>query len=300
MELRQLEYFLSVARLGKVTRAAAALFVSQPSVTVSVRKLESELGVELFDRSSGRLALTAEGRRFMERAERILMQVEDAAAEMRDSDGPIRGALRIGITPMLGALLLPPALARFRKDAPEVEISLVEEGSLAIGHHLEKGELDLGIMVISDLSASLSSRGIGEGRIVACIPPGHPLAALEAIPFPALRDQPLILFQGDTYTRKVILAECARSGFSPNIAFASSQVGTAMGLVAQGVGIAFFIEELARGRTDVELRPLAVPILLATGLAWNRGRYLSRAAKAFVDAYESSRESGGLPGRGKA
>jgi DNA-binding transcriptional LysR family regulator len=103
-----------------------------------------------------------------------------------------------------------------------------------------------------------------------------------------LRDEPLILFGEDTYTRRLILEQCARMGFKPRIVFTSSQIGTVVGLVRRGVGIAFFIEEIASRQKSIAVRPLAEPLTLRSGLAWHRERYLSRAARAFIDSFRSS------------
>lgn len=287
MELRQLEYFQAALRLGNITKASEALHVSQPSVTVAIKKLETELGLTLLDRSGRRISPTPEGRTFIARVDAILAAVGDAAAEMRDHRSLVKGSIRIGITPMMGAVLFPNAYARFRDEYPDFQISLVEEGTLSLQSHLEKGEIDLGIMVVSDLPTGLASLPLEQGRIMACMKPGHPLSAYGEIPFGLLKDQPFILFQGDTYSRQMILKECARFRFSPNIAFSSSQIGTVMGLVRQGAGIAFFMEELTRGQESIVVRPLADPLVISVGLAWNPGRYMSKAARAFIDSIRS-------------
>ena len=294
MELRQLEYFQAALRAGNITRASEALHVSQPSVTVAIKKLEGELGVSLLDRSGKRIVPTAEGRVFIGRVDAILSAVADAAAEMRDHQALLRGSIRIGITPMMGAILFPDLFARFRREHPDFKISLVEEGTLSLQAHLEKGEIDIGIMVISDLPSGLSSLSLDQGRMMACLRPGHPLAEYAEIPFGLLKDQPFILFQGDTYSRQLILRECERFRFSPNVVFSSSQIGTVMGLVRQGAGIAFFMEELTRefltkDQESIVVRPLADPLLLEVGLAWNPERYLSKAARAFIDSIKPSR-----------
>ena len=257
-------------------------------VTVAIKKLEGELGVSLLDRSGKRIVPTPEGGVFIGRVDAILSAVADAAAEMRDHQALLKGSIRIGITPMMGAVLFPGAFARFRRQYPDFKISLVEEGTLSLQAHLEKGEIDIGIMVISDLPSGLASLHLDQGRMMACLWPGHHLAEYEEIPFGLLKDQPFILFQGDTYSRQLILRECERFRFSPNVVFSSSQIGTVMGLVRQGAGIAFFMEELTRDQESIVVRPLADPLLLEVGLAWNPKRYVSKAARAFIDSIKPS------------
>ncbi len=280
-----------VSRLQHFSNAAERLHVSQPSVTVAVRKLEEELGVQLLDRSRKRIALTPEGQVFLQRVEDILGRVTDAVAEMNDYRQLQKGSVRVGITPIMGAVLFPFAFAHFQKQFPQMNITVMEEGSLAIRTRLEQGELDVGILITSNLSAHLQTVPITRGQILACLPPGHRLGRLERIPFAALRDEPLILFREDTYSRQIILEECEKFGFTPQIVFSSNQIGTIMELVQQGVGIAFFIEEIVRRQPDILSRPLAEPLYLVAGLAWSRERYLPKAAKTFIDSFRETLHS---------
>jgi DNA-binding transcriptional LysR family regulator len=288
LELHQLEYFRMVCRESNITKAAARLHVSQPSVTIGIQKLEEELGVKLLDRSQKQITITAEGRIFLQRVEDILARVDDAAAEMNDYRLHQMGSIRVGITAIMGAVLFPSAFARFRKDFPNIQITVLEEGSLSVRNRLESGDLDIGIMITSNLPPRLESVPISTGQILVCLPLGHPLGERATISFNELCDQPFILFREDTYSRRIILEECAKFGFTPRIVFSSSQIGTVMEMVRQKVGISFFIEEILRDQTGVLSRPLAEPLFLVAGLAWNRERYLSKAAKAFIDSFRKT------------
>ena len=296
VELRQLEYFCMVCRENSVTRAADRLHVSQPSVTIGIRKLEEELGVRLLDRSTKQIALTVEGRILLQRAEGILGQVSDAVAEMHDLRIFQKGAIRVGITAIMGAGLFPSVFSKFHRDYPHVQITVVEEGSLSIRKRLENGDLDLGIMITTNnLTAALECVRIITGRIMVCLPPGHPLGELAAIPFDELKDQQFIMFREDTYSRRIILEECAKYRFTPRIVVTSSQIGTVLEMVRQGVGISFFIEENIRNQTGFLIRPLAKPLFLDTGLVWNRERYLSKACKAFIESFHKNLPDLGNP-----
>jgi DNA-binding transcriptional LysR family regulator len=288
VELRQLEYFRMVCRENNVTRAAARLHVSQPSVTVGIHRLEEELGVKLLDRSQKKIAVTEAGRIFLQRTEEILARVNDSVKEMNDCRISHGGSIRIGITAIMGAVLFPFAFARFRKDYPNVQMTVLEEGSLSVQKRLESGELDIGIMITSNLPTHLESLPISTGRIFVCLPLAHPLGARSSIPLNELRDQPFILFREDTCIRRIILEECAKFNFFPKIVLSSSQIGTVLELVKQEVGISFFVEEVLHEQAGVLSRPLAEPLFLAAGLAWNRERYLSKPAKAFIDSFRKT------------
>jgi len=288
MELRQLEYFQAVGRLGSVTRAADQQNVAQPSVSVAIKKLEAELGVKLLDRTHKKGTLTPEGRIFLQRVNYILGCIQDSVVEMNDYRIPQKGNIKIGITPIMGALLFPHAFANFQKQNPDVKVTVVEEGSLYIRDQLEQGDLDIGIMITSNILAPLEVVPITTGQIHVCMAHDNPLAALSKVPLTKLHDQSFILFKEDTYIRQLILEECAKLRFSPRIAFSSSQIGTVLSLVQQGVGVSFFLEEIVRDRTEIAPRPLADPLYLEVGLAWNKKRYLSKTAKLFIESFRET------------
>lgn len=289
MELRQLEYFQAVSRLNSVTRAADSLRVAQPSVTVAIRKLEEELGVVLIDRSQKQIALTAEGQVFLRHVDAILGRVGDAAKEMNDYRLLKKGTIRVGIPPMVGAFMFPYVFAGFQKAHPWLELSVIEHGSLAIHGQLERGGLDLGLVIISNVSPMLATTFITSRQLLVCLPPAHPLAALPAVPFGQLRYEPFVMLKEDTYNRRLIMEECEKHGFTPRVVFSSSQIGTILGLVAQGVGLSFLLDAVVDGYPGVVARPLTEPLKIDIGLAWNKERYLSKAARAFIDFIAATR-----------
>lgn len=288
MELRQLEYFQAVGRSGSITRAAEQQNVAQPSVSLAIKKLELELGVQLLDRSAKKSSLTAEGHLFLQRVNQILASLQDAVLEMSDYRTPQKGTVKIGITPIMGALLFPHAFAVFQKQNPEVKVTIVEEGSLFIRSQLEAGELDLGMMITSNTPAPLAVLPVTAGQIHVCLALNDPLSQQATIDLRELCDYPFILFKEDTYIRQLILDECARLQFSPRVVFSSSQIETVLGLVEQGIGISFFLEEIVRERSEIVSLPLAEPLFLEVGLAWNGNRYLSKTAKMFIESFRET------------
>lgn len=283
MDLRQLEYFQMVSRLNSITKAAEALHVAQPSITIAIQKLEEELGVKLFDRSQRKISLTTEGRVFHSRIDDILSRVQDSISEMNDYKLSHKGTIRIGIPPMIGAFLLPNIYANLKKHYPNYQLLAIEEGTLTIRSLLERGELDLGLIIISNLGTSLEGAPITSDQIVACLPTDHPLSTLSSISFTELGSQPLIMLKEDSYNRQLIMEGCRKQEITPHVVYTSSQIQTIMGLVEKGVGIAFLFQSLIRDYSGIISRPLADPHYITIGLAWNKDRYLSRAARSFVD-----------------
>jgi len=283
MELRQLEYFQMVCRCNSITKAAAELHVAQPSITIAIKKLEEELGVTLFDRTQRQITLTAEGQVFLRRISDILSRLHDATVEMNDYRILQKGSIKIGVPSTIGAFPFPTLFARFQKLYPNFKLTVVEAGSLTIPNYLERGDIELGIMITSTTSNCLATVAITTGQILVCLPPGHPLSELDAIPFTALRNERFVLLKEDSYSRQLILAECNKHQFNPNIVFSSSQIETVRSLVEQGVGISFLVDEVAQKHGTIITRPLTEPLTYQIALAWNKDRYLSKATKLFID-----------------
>lgn len=283
MELRQLEYFQMASRLNNMTRAAERLHVSQPNITVAIQKLESELGVSLFDRTQKQLTLTPEGQLFLRRVEIALRELQDAAIEIDDYKQLQKGAIQLGIPPMIGSYLFPQIFFGFQRLYPKLELSIVEEGSLSIHEKLDRGELDLGIVILSNAPPSLNLLPISRNQILVCMPPDHPLAAQKSIDIQDLRDQPLIMLKEDSYHRRIILSEFDKHQFSPRIALSSNQLNTIKNLVANGMGLSFLLDVIVEKEPAIVGRPLSNPIFVDIGLAWKKEKYLSRASKAFID-----------------
>ncbi|TCL39384.1 DNA-binding transcriptional LysR family regulator [Anaerospora hongkongensis] len=283
MDLRQMEYFQMVCRLNNLTRAAERLHVAQPAISVAMQKLEEELGVQLFSRSQKQFTLTTEGQVFLARVEDILSRTQDAILEMHEYRELRKGTIKLGVPPMIGSYLFPHIFAGFKQVYPSLDLSVIEEGSLAIRGMLERDELDLGIVITCHMSPLLQSELITSGEILVCLSPFHPLAGVEKVDFAQLRQEPFILLKEDTYHRQVILQQCKRHNFEPNIILASSQIDTIRGLVARGVGISFLFDVVARKDPQIQCVPLVEPLCIEIGLAWKKDRYLSKASQAFLD-----------------
>lgn len=289
MELRQLEYFQTVCHLKKITLAAEYLHVSQPSITVAIKKLEEELDVILFNRDQRQMTLTVEGSIFLQRTESVLLNLQNAIQEIRNSKNIPKGKIKIGVPPMIGAHLFPPIFTNFKRQFPLIDLFIVEHGSITIKQQLEAGELDLAIFETSHQSPMLDSLSIITGELLVCLPHQHPLSKLSTIDFDDLRDEEFILFSEGTYHRQIILNECERHHFKPHICLTTSQLETIRRLVSKGAGISFLFDFLVSESTDMVVRPLSHPIHLNYGLGWNKEKYLSTAAQTFIEFFRNSK-----------
>ena len=283
LELRQLEYFQMASRLKNITRAAQRLKVSQPNITVAIKKLESELGILLFDRSQKQLSLTPEGAVFLSRIETALRCIEDAVLEVNDYKQLQKGTIKIGIPPMMGAYLFPKIFSGFQHLHQGLDVMLFEEGSMSIREKLERDELDFGIVIISNVPPTLNVLPMSRSQLMVCVPVDSELAQRQTIAATDIEHADLIMMKEGSYLREIIQERLKRQRLAANVVLESSQIVTIMGLVAHGVGIAFLLDFICNATTEIKAIPLEEPIYVDIGLAWKKDRYVSKAAQAFID-----------------
>ncbi len=262
MELRQLRYFVAVAEERHFGRAAKRLRLSQPPLSAQIKRLEEELGVKLFQRSTRQVALTDAGRTFLERAEGILEAVEEAKEAAKGADEGVRGRLEIGFISSATLGLLPPAIRLFRERFGGVEIELRELTSAQQIDALYAGEIRVGLVRLPLRAPGLRFEPLQEESFLVALPSGHPLEALESVPLEAMVDQPLIFF-----TRQLmpslhaqIVELFQRVGAFPNVVQHAVHLQTIVGLVASDVGLAILPEPAERlSREGVVYRSLDAP-----------------------------------------
>ncbi len=283
MELRQLEYFQMASRLKNITRAAERLRVSQPNITVAIKKLEAELGIQLFDRSQKQLSLTPEGEVFLNRIEVALRNIHDAVLEVNDYKQLQKGTIKIGIPPMIGATLFPKIFSEFKKRFSNLDIYLYEEGSLAIREQIERDELDFGIVILSDASPNLNLLPMSACQAMACVPTEHRLAEKSALTLEDLASADLIILKQGSFMRHYVMQKLKSAGYSPNIVMETNQVETMKGLVRNNIGVAWLLDFVIEKEPGFRAIPFAEPLMFDIGLAWKRDRYVSKAAQAFIN-----------------
>lgn len=283
VELRQLEYFQMAARLRNLTRAAERLNVSQPNVTVAIKKLENELGIQLFDRSQKQLSLTPEGNVFLARVNAALRTVQDALTEIDDYKKLQRGAIRIGIPPMIGANLFPRIFYQFRRKYPHLSIYLHEEGSSLIRERIESDDLDFGIVITTDPTSTLEVEPMAHCQAVVGVPQSHILAAKKSLSLEELAASDLIVMREGSFIRSQLATKLHQAGIRPNIILESNQTETIKALVRNGVGITVLLDFIFEDCPDIKAIPLNPAMRYTIGLAWKKDRYVSNAAQAFID-----------------
>ncbi|WP_281888042.1 LysR family transcriptional regulator [Paenibacillus sp. YYML68] len=294
MELRQLQYALQIALDKNFSRAAEKLHIAQPSLSQQLSKLEKELGVLLFQRTTNSVEATYAGTLFVEKAQKILDLVEQLKMEMEDISQMRKGRLVVGSLPITGAHVLPLVLPEFRSRYPEIDVVLIEDSSSNLEQLTALGGADISLLSLPLNDDALDYIPVIEEEIKLAVPPGHPLAARSAekprkpIELSALRAEPFIALKQGQGFRQLTMELCGSAGFRPNIVFESSNIETVQSFVAAGMGIAFVPDMVSRGKWS-ELAPVYLPLVgrptRVLVIAYRKGRYLSKAVAAFMDTF---------------
>lgn len=280
MEFRQLEYFHVVCKHKNFTHAAEELHISQPSITNSIHKLEEELGVQLLRRNTKKVTLTSKGELFNKRVAAILMHVKDAVNEIQDTNS---GTVKFGLPPMIGSRIFPNLFVEFSKANPHLHLHVCEKGSRAVQQLLESDELELGFMILPSHSETIEMVPLIQEQVMVCLPHNHPLAGEQHLSLEQLTNQRFINLS-DHYTHhRIILEECKKHGYLPDVAFTTDNYETLKSLVATGAGISMLINMVVKDNDEIVKIPLSSPIYLSIGLAWKKGKHLSQDSQDTLD-----------------
>jgi DNA-binding transcriptional LysR family regulator len=294
MDLRQLEYFVAVAEEESFTRAADRVGISQSGVSAQIRRLERELGADLFERSARRVTLSVAGRAAVVRARAVLAAAEGVGQAVDEVTGLIRGRV-VGM--VVGCTVTPlfDALAAFHEEHPGVEISLLEDRSDRLLDAVRAGSVELALAGTTGPAAQdLQTLTVVSERLVVAVPPGHPLTAS---PRPTLRDvvgYPVVCMPPGTGVRAAFDDACAAQGLTPTITLQASAANAVADLAARGLAVAVMTESMAAPQHERLLSRLiddaTDPVLLI--LAWKDTRnptvraLLRHAGPAFAGSAE--------------
>lgn len=288
MDVKQLKYFRAIAAEGTISGAAKQIFMTQPSLSQQLRLLEEELGVKLVHRGSRRIRLTDAGRLLYDRAGQVLEILNTTAIEVKELHEGFTGTLSIGTIASAGATLLPELIQAFHQQYFKVKFQLFEGDSTRILELLNNGLIEIGI-IRSVFNSELyhwmdlppEPFVIAESRDLGCN------LQIEHMSVHALADKALLVHRSNERT---IVEACRKAGFEPNIFCKGDDVRSLLGLANEGIGAAI-VPKSALGlvRSDrisyneIEDRSLVIE----KAVIWMRNKYLSTAAKHFLDLISS-------------
>ena len=287
MELHQLRYFLAVAEEGNFTRAAEKVYVSQPSLSAQIIKLEGELGHKLFNRLGRRAELTQAGHFLEARARTILMEVENAERQIQESAEEIAGIVNVGATPSVTPYLIPPALKLCRERYPKLKIHIQENLRRRLIDEVVQGHLEVAISSYTGDTPNIDAEPILQEVLVLAVPSDHRIASQkEGVSINDFKDEPIILLGDSATLGDKVFDFFDKMNFEPNVVALCSQVRSVKELVNLGIGVAI-LPEMARN----ERQPFNIVYRSLTSARMSRllfalthsRRYLTPGARAFID-----------------
>ncbi|WP_040950958.1 LysR family transcriptional regulator [Gorillibacterium massiliense] len=282
MELLQLKYFRTVARLEHMTRAAEQLHIAQPALSRTISRLEEDLGVPLFDRANRQIRLNAFGKTFLSKVESALSLLEEGKKEAMDLAGLERGMVSIATNTLN---CLSPAVAAFREKFPDVSFrinQIAPAETYSIGELLEQGITDLGFGPMSFRKPGIREFPVLHTEVFLAVPRGHRLENQSSITFEQIADEPFIEYKIGHPFRQVNDEISRRAGIRRTIICEVDEPAALHGLVQAGLGVAFIPGCKWNEVTEYTLLPIEEPANKHTFfISWNETRYLSEAARQF-------------------
>ncbi|MFZ9627910.1 MAG: DNA-binding transcriptional regulator OxyR [Ilumatobacteraceae bacterium] len=238
MNLQDLRYLVALAEHRHFGRAAEACFVSQPTLSTQLRKLEKELGVELVERNPRRVMLTDIGTQIADRARTVIREADGIGELARQARDPATGSLRIGLFPTLGPYVLPHVVPSLHRTFPDLELLLVEEKTESVLHRLRDGSLDVGVLAMPVHDESLHEEPLFEEDFVLAVPADHPAADHPRPVDTSILDGESVLLLDDGHClRDQALSVCSLAGATERSGFRATSLETLRQMVAAGVGV---------------------------------------------------------------
>ena len=246
MNLRDLKYIVEVAREKNFARASAKVFVSQPALSMQIKKLEETLGVEIFERDKQNFLITPVGAEIIKKAEIILQESEEIKMIAKNSKDPHKGEIRIGAFPTVASYFLPNFVKNIHKKFPHLKIFLIEAKSDELIAKLKNGELDFCLLAMPIADDNLIGEKIFSEKFLLATPKGHPFSKKSKIQIKELKNHELMLLEDGHCLRDQALEICSMVRAYENQDFRATSLETLRQMVANGTGITLIPEIAVR------------------------------------------------------
>ncbi|HEV8444886.1 MAG TPA: LysR substrate-binding domain-containing protein [Steroidobacteraceae bacterium] len=292
LKLKDLRYLVAVADTRHFGRAAERSFISQPTLSAQLKKLEEYLGVQLIERAPKRVQLTPAGEEIVERARRILDASDQIVELARGHRDPLAGRLRLALLPTIGPYLLPNVATRLRKHLPRLELMLYEYQTDLMLEKLHSGEIDVGILAFPVPMDGLESYELYKEPFMVAVPSAHRLAQRNSIKVSDLDHETLLLLEDGHCLREQALDICSSTDVHEKQDFRATSLETLRQMVAAGVGITLLPELAGRGAygnaRGVVIKPFAKPTPTRTiGAVWRKSSARRAAILALCKQVET-------------
>jgi LysR family hydrogen peroxide-inducible transcriptional activator len=288
MNLKDLKYLVALADTGHFGKAAERTFVSQPTLSAQLKKLEEYLGVKLVERQPKNVQLTDVGKQIVIRARRMLDEGDEIVALARSNTDPLAGKLKVGLIPTVGPYLLPRVMPKIRKAVPQLGLMLYEYQTEELLKRLRDGEIDVGILALPVLQDGLESRALYNEAFTVALPSRHPLAEKGAIKVQDLKGQTLLLLEDGHCLRDQALEVCSRVDVREAEDFRATSLETLRQMVVAGLGITLLpemaVESPYGSQRGLTIRQFANPRPSRTvGAIWRKSSTRETAIAAVCD-----------------
>jgi len=291
MNLKDLKYLVALADTGHFGKAAERTFVSQPTLSAQLKKLEEYLGVKLVERQPKNVQLTEVGKQIVVRARRMLDEGDEIVALARSNTDPFAGKLKVALIPTIGPYLLPRVMQKIRKGLPHLGLMLYEYQTEALLKRLRDGEIDLGIMALPATADGIESRALYEENFTVALPNNHPLAAKTSIKVQDLKGHTLLLLEDGHCLRDQALEVCSRVDVKEAEDFRATSLETLRQMVVAGLGITLLpemaVESPFGSQRGLTIRQFAKPAPSRTvGAVWRKTTTRAAAIGALCDVID--------------
>ncbi len=288
MNLRALQYLVKLAELRHFSKAADACFVSQPTLSTQIMKLEEELDVQLVERIPRKVQLTPVGEEIVQRAQHVLRDIEQIRLTARRSRNPETGLLRLGLFPTLAPYLLPHIMPLLRARFPELKLQLAEEKTEQLLGQLDSGKLDAALLALPIESDALDIEILFDEPFMLAAPSEHPLAHSQSIRVEELKGQELLLLEDGHCLRAQALEVCAMGGAQERVDFHATSMETLRQMVAAGVGMTLMpvlaVKPPMPSTQNLTIRPFTGSAPSRTiALVWRRSSPLRSLMQALAE-----------------
>lgn len=290
MDIRQLRYFLMIAEEGQITGAAKRLHIAQPPLSQQLKLLEDELGTKLVERGSRSIQLTDAGKVLRNRAEQILELTDATIKELRDFNEGLNGTLSIGTVSSSGATFLPARIRNFNDRFPRVCFEIWEGNTYRILEILNSGIIEIGIVRTPFNIQDFDSIRLPSEPMVAVAVDGLQTDnSKDMIEVSELSDKPLIIYRR---FEKLIIETCRKEGFEPRIICKTDDARSALLWAESGIGVAVVPESATKlvGMKNLKYKQInSSELETQIAAIWVKNRYLSSAAKHFLECFSSEK-----------
>ena len=288
LKLKDLRYLVAVADTRHFGQAAARCFVSQPTLSAQLKKLEDYLGVQLIERQPRRIALTEAGAQVVARARRIIEAGDEIVALSQLQRDPLAGRLRLALLPTIGPYLLPLVAGRIRRKLPRLELLMYEYQTGPMLEHLHAGDIDVGILALPVPADGLIDRRLFDEPFVVALPESNPLASRKSLKSADLDGETLLLLEDGHCLRDQALDVCRNSSVQEKQDFRATSLETLRQMVASGTGITLLPQLASSGAyghaRGISIVPFARPAPVRhIGALWRKTTARGAAIEAVCE-----------------